>query len=65
VLNNEETAALKSAAHLVAALSDAETGIPADRMHLEVRDSLEILRGELAALGLLESYENGGRLHIW
>ncbi|UQY83675.1 hypothetical protein [Ralstonia pseudosolanacearum] len=55
--------ALKSAAYLVAAMSDPKHGAP--RLSLEVSDSLEILAEELNALGLLDVYrQDDGSLAV-
>lgn len=56
--------ALRSAAHLVAALVDRRFG--AGRLTDELRDCIGILRGELDELGLLAEYRQGdGSLAAW
>lgn len=59
-----EKQALRSAAHLVAALSDRRFG--AKVLSDEVKDSVSILCGELDALGLLAEYRQAdGTFVAW
>lgn len=59
------TQALKSAAHLIAALYDKRLGLKRSDMSVEVKDSAAILLGELDALGLLAPYrDERGKLVI-
>jgi hypothetical protein len=59
-----EEQALRSAAHLVAALADRRFGAKA--LSEEVRDSISVLRGELDELGLLAEYRHAdGSLAAW
>lgn len=56
--------ALHSAAHLIAGLVDKRFG--ASRISAELKDSIDILRGELEELGLLAEYRQAdGTLTAW
>lgn len=58
--------ALKSAAHLIAAMYDPATGLRISDLNLEILDSVQALRCELDALGLLNAYKGeAGELRIW
>ncbi|OIT11700.1 hypothetical protein BL241_11545 [Ralstonia solanacearum] len=62
---NIRARALSSAAHLVAALHDPKYGIKGTLLSEEVRDSIDILRGELDEIGLLKPYRReGGKLGL-
>jgi hypothetical protein len=58
-----EAQALRSAAYLVSALADPRFGVK--HISDEVRDCIQILSGELDALGLLEQYRKEGKLIAW
>jgi hypothetical protein len=59
-----EKQALESAAHLVAGMVDKRFG--AGRISAELKDSIDILRGELEELGLMREYRQAdGSLRAW
>ena len=59
-------AIMASAAHLVAALLDPREGVDLAGASLEVQHSVQMLRGQLDALGMLEPYRrDGGGLGVW
>ena len=59
-----ESQALRSAAFLVAAIADSRFG--STRISDELKDAIEILRGELDELGLMADYRQPeGTLAAW
>ena len=62
--SQREAQALRSAAFLIAAIADSRFG--STRISDELKDAVEILRGELDELGLLAEYRKlDGRLVAW
>jgi hypothetical protein len=60
-----EEQALRSAAHLVAALADRRFGMKG-ALSSELKDSISVLRDELDSLGLLAEYRQAdGSLAAW
>ena len=61
----KEAQALRSAAHLIAALSDRRFGLKGG-VSSELKDSISVLRDELDSLGLLAVYRQAdGSLAAW